>query len=305
MTTNQRTGVVIIHYANLENVRTCLSSIKHGEKAGEFCPIVVSNGAKQSVENLQQEFGDWIQVIISEKNLGYTGGNNLGMNWAKQNLESPVVILLNDDTIVASDTLRTLRDAVLDDPLQGALCPLIYFTKGREFHTGYRAEELGKVIWYGGGIIDWTEVVGFHQYVDELDRGQVREHQTPFATGCCVALRWQALNQVGLFAEKAFLYWEDVELSARLRAANWKVSLTPKTHIWHHNAGSSGSGSSLHLYYQTRNRFWFGWKYAPWRTRIFLAKHALKLLHQGSPEEKRAILDWLQGHYGHNTTLHT
>lgn len=306
MTADTRTGIVIIHYSNLENVRQCLRSIQAGQQANQFCPIIVANGAKTSAQPLKEEFSDWITILESEKNLGYTGGNNLGLEWAKQNLRSQAVLLLNDDTTVAPDTLVTLRDQLLSDEKLGALCPLIYFSAGHEFHPGYTKEELGRVIWYGGGVIDWTEVIGFHQHVDEVDHGQVRPHDTAFATGCCVALRWEALNQVGLFDNKAFLYWEDVDLSRRLIQSGWKVQITPASQMWHQNAGStSGSGSKLHVYYQTRNRFWFGWKYAPTRTKAFLARHAARLLRQGSAEEKRAILDWLKGNYGQNPTLHT
>lgn len=306
MSPTERTGVIIVHYSSLENVRGCLKSLQKSTSSSDFCPIIVSNGAKESAEPLRQEFGEWIEIITLEKNRGFTGGNNAGLQWAKKNLKSPAVILLNDDTTVAPNTLAVLRDTLLSTPQQGALCPLIYFSKGREFHPGYTSEETGRVIWYGGGCIDWTEVIGFHEHVDEVDRDHVTAHDTDFATGCCVALRWEALDQVGLFTEKAFLYWEDVELSARLKSAGWSVGIDPATHMWHHNAGSSnGSGSALHVYYQTRNRFWFGWKFAPLRTKLFLVKHAVTLLRQGTPEEKRAILDWLQGNYGHNSQLHT
>lgn len=301
-----RTGVVIIHYANLKNVEECLDSIRAGKEAKQFCPIVVSNNAKQSVAPLRKKYGEWITIIELVQNTGFTGANNAGIAWAQENLSSPIVLLLNDDTTVDKNTLATLRDTMISKPKIGALCPLIYFTAGKEFHPGYKSEERGNVIWYGGGIIDWKEVIGFHQYVDEVDRGQVSLHDTAFATGCCVALRQSVLKQVGTFDDKAFLYWEDVELSKRILQAGYKVQITPEAHMWHKNAGSSsGSGSAIHVYYQTRNRFWFGWKYASNRTKLFLARHAWRLLRHGSPEEKRAILDWLQGKYGQNTALHT
>jgi GT2 family glycosyltransferase len=304
--TDDRTGIVIIHYANLKNVMECLDSILAGKNAKEFCPIIVSNNAVEPVEPLREKYGKWIHVIELIQNTGFTGANNAGITWAQENLGSPVVMMLNDDTTVEKTALVTLRDILISRPKVAALCPVIYFTPKREFHPGYQTDELGKVIWYGGGIIDWKEVIGFHQYVDEVDRGQVTTHDTFFATGCCVALRQSALKKIGLLDEKAFLYWEDTELSQRLLNAGWRIQVTPDAHIWHKNAGSSnGSGSKLQVYYQTRNRFWFGWKYAPGRTKVFLARHAWRLLRQGTREEKRAILDWLQGKYGQNPSLHS
>ncbi len=305
MTKDTRTGIVLIHYASIKNLEECLHSLSQANQAKEFCPIIVNNGTKDSLESLKQRYKKWITVLDLEKNTGFTGANNIGIAWAQEHLSSPVVILLNDDTTVAKNTVVTLRDELLKKKKAAALCPLIYFSPRHEFHPGYSESDQGKVIWYNGGVIDWKEIIGFHQSVDEIDRGQVSPHQTAFATGCCVALRQAALKEVGTFDEAAFLYWEDVDLSERLKKAGWEIWVTNATHMWHKNAGSSsGSGSKLHVYYQTRNRFWFGWKYAPARTKLFLLKFATKLLHTGSPEEKRAILDWIRGNYGQNSTLH-
>src|SRR5690606_14557979 len=130
---------------------------------------------------------------------------------------------------------------------------------------------------------------------DEVDRGQYDTVEpTEFVTGCCVALRVKALEEIGLFDDRYFLYLEDLDLSQRLLKARWKLLYQPEARIWHKNAGYSGSGSSLHEYYFTRNRYLFGFRYAPWRTKLFLLKHLVIQWRQGGKVTRQAIRDFVR-----------
>lgn len=302
---SSETGIVIVHYSNLDMVWACLESIFAMKNARQYRPIIVDNGAKTSAQPLIKEFGDRITIITLKKNTGFTGANNVGMQWALENLSSDTIIILNDDTTVQESAFEALEKSLIQHPHAGAVVPKIYFSAGSEFHTGYEKNEIGNVFWYTGGCVDWKEVVGFHRGVDEVDRGQYNNaSMTQFATGCCIAFRRSALEQVGLFDDKYFLYLEDMDLSERLLRAGWELWYEPAATIWHKNAGSSSSGSSLHVYYQTRNRILYGMKYASWRTRLFLLKHSWNQYRTGSPIIKRAILDAFQNRYGIHTDLH-
>ncbi|MCD8484491.1 glycosyltransferase family 2 protein [Candidatus Woesebacteria bacterium] len=301
----KRIGVVIVHYNNADNVRECLLSLGNTTNAAELHPIIVDNASTQPVSDVVADYNGNITLLRLEENTGFTGANNHGIAWAMENLQSDVVILLNDDTIVEKSALETLIATVRSNAKIGAAVPKIYFNPGNEFHAGYEDDHIGRVFWYGGGVIDWTEVVAFHRAVDEVDRGQYnRPEGTPFATGCCLALRTEALQKHGAFDDKYFLYFEDVDLSCRLQKHGYKVRYQPQAVIWHKNAGSSGSGSPLHVYYQTRNRYLFGFRYAPWRTKLFLLKHMWRQYRSGDPVIKRAILDVLKNNYGINSELH-
>ncbi len=301
----KRIGVVIVHYNNANNVRECLLSLGNTTNAADLHPIIVDNASAESVSEVVAEYEGNITLLRLEENTGFTGANNHGIQWAIENLQSDVVILLNDDTVVEKSALETLIATMRSNTKIGAAVPKIYFNPGNEFHSGYEKNQIGRVFWYGGGVIDWTEVVAFHRAVDEVDRGQYsRPENTPFATGCCVALSTTALKKHGLFDEKYFLYFEDVDLSCRLTRAGYRVRYQPNAVIWHKNAGSSGSGSDLHRYYQTRNRYLFGLRYAPVRTKIFLIKHMWQQYRAGDRIMKRAILDVLRKNYGINPSLH-
>ncbi len=95
----------------------------------------------------------------------------------------------------------------------------IYFEKGYEFFKDkYKDDQRGKVIWYAGGKIDWNNVYGVARGVDEVDKGQFeRVEDTDFATGTCMLLSRKALREVGMFNERYFMYYEDTELSVRMK----------------------------------------------------------------------------------------
>lgn len=302
------TGVVIVHYGSAANVLECVMSLATmGKEAKNFHLIIVNNAAKEPLDEstLQTRYPGEITFLTAPTNLGFTGGNNLGMQWALNHLTSDALILLNDDTTVQPTTLPKLIQRLQQEKTAGAVTPKIYFTAGREFHEGYEKSDEGKVIWYAGGQIDWVELTGFHRGVDEVDRGQFDQLQTtPFATGCCVAYRTSALRKIGVLDDAYFLYFEDADLSLRLRAARYQILYEPTAVMWHKNAGSSSSGSDIHRYYLTRNRYRFGFTYAPLRTRLFLLKHLLIQYRDGDKVIRQAILDVLRNRYGIYRSIH-
>lgn len=229
-----------------------------------------------------------------EHNHGFAWANN---QIAKQAIKDghDLFILLNNDTTVEPDFIKPLMDRLKDDAV-GMVCPKIYFYPGNEFHkNAYKKSELGKVIWYAGGIIDWANVYASHWGVDEVDHGQFNQViETDFATGCCLAITKETINKIGLMDEKYFLYYEDADWSLAAKKAGLKIIIEPKSVIYHKNAGSTGgSGSNLQQYYQTRNRLYFGLKYAPFKTKLHLMKNALAGLSSSNRVLHQANLDGL------------
>lgn len=298
-------AVVIVHYANLTAVQRCLQSLSQVRSARHTLhPVVVGNGTPPQELSQMAAQNDAVHPVQLPTNTGFTGGNNAGMRYALDVLHADAVLLLNDDTTVAPDFLDPLVAGLEADQVAAAT-PSIYFSPGREFHQIYQPKERGRVLWYAGGLIDWRELVTWHRGVDQVDRGQyTRTESVPFGTGCCLLIKAEVLRRYGLFDDRLFLYWEDVDLSLRWRAHQLTVLVVPQSHIWHDNSGSSGSGSDLHVYYQLRNRFLIGWRYAPWRTKLFLLKQLWTLARHGSRVQRSAILDVITGRYGIRNALH-
>lgn len=293
-------SAVILNFNGVDNSIECVNSLmKNKGEELDVSIVLVDNASKDgSVDRLQKEFGKKITIIENNKNLGFTGGSNEGMRYAISS-DSDFVLLLNNDTIVDHDLIKNLILAASDEAV-GGVVPKIYFAKGFEFHDKYKKEDLGKVLWYAGGEMDWQNLIGKNVGVDEVDRGQFDiKQETELATGCCFLIKKSVLQKVGIFDDKFFLYYEDADLSERIKKAGYKIIYEPRAFLWHKNAQSSGgSGSGLQDYYITRNRLLFGGRYAPLRTKMALTRESLKIFVSGRPWQKKGVVDYYLKRFG-------
>jgi GT2 family glycosyltransferase len=299
-----KVGIVILNWNGQKDTLECLESFKD-IKSEKFTPlfVVVDNAsADDSVIVLKKylkKFKSQNVLLVNSENLGFSGGNNVGIKYAVDE-GSDFVLVLNNDTYVEEHFLDELINAAEKDKKAGLLSPKIYFARGFEYHKErYKENELGKIIWYAGGTMDWNNVLGANYGVDDLDVGQYHKvTETDFATGACVLIRRETIEQTGYFDEKYFLYMEDADLSERAKKNGWKVLFVPEAKIWHKVSQSSGIGSALNDYYITRNRLLFGMKYAPLRAKLALLRESIRLFIGGREWQKRGVADFYLGKYG-------
>ncbi len=263
--------------------------------------VLIDNNSKENFY-LDKDFKSRIpiKIIKNDSNLGFSGGNNVGIKYALEN-GTDYVCLLNSDTTVDGFFLENLIKIGETNDRYGILVPKIYFAKDFEFHKNrYSGNEIGNVLWYAGGEMDWANVIGHHRGVDEVDNGQFDEiEETEIATGCCMVIKKEVFNKIGFLDRKYFLYYEDADFGIRAKRNKYKIIYVPTSIIWHKNAGSAGgSGSVLQDYYITRNRLLFGFKYAPIRSKLALFKESLFLLFRGRPWQKRGIVDFYMSKFG-------
>lgn len=276
---NFKIAIVVVSYKVEKDLLACLSSLKK-----------LSPG----------EYETKIFVIDNNKiNLGFAGGNNSGI---KQALVwgADFVLILNPDTLVDQNLIKEVLKEIRDKPDVGIAGPKIYFASGYEFYKDrYDKRNLGKVIWWAGGEMDWKNVMTKHMGVDEIDGGQFNiAGETETIPGTAMFIRREVFAKVGFFDERYFLYFEESDFCRRAKQAGFKLWYVPKAVIWHKNAQSSGVGSDLQDYYITRNRLFFGFKYAPLRSKFNLLEEAVKLIVTGRPWQKRGILDFFLGRFG-------
>ncbi len=273
-----KVAVVFVVYQQRENLEEALASLRQNKTDGiELKEIVIDN---------------------SETNLGFSGGNNRGIRRALT-WGADAVWLLNDDVKIDRYAFSELKKTMGDVGV-GVVVPKIYFYPGFEFHKDrYVKKELGKVIWYAGGEIDWENCIGKHRGVDEVDSGQFdKQTETDFATGCSMLIKKEAIEKTGLLDEKYFMYLEDLDYSMRLKKSGFKIIYQPKAVMWHKNAQSSGVGDDLHDYFFTRNRLLFGFSYAPIRTRIALLRESVRLMVNGSKWQRQGAADFYLRKFG-------
>lgn len=292
-------AVVILNFNGLAQTLECLASLRRIDaKDFNIEKIVVDNfssdGSVEALSNLKD-----IILIENQENLGFCGGNNIGVKKALER-KADYIFILNNDTLVEKNCLKELAHAAEKGHI---ISPKIYFAPGYEFHKKYKKNDLGKVIWYAGAQIDWQNILGKHLGVDEVDRGQFKiQKSTDFATGAAMFVKREVFEKIGLFDEKYFLYLEDMDFCLRAKKANFKIIFTPKAIVWHKNAQSSqGSGSSLQDYFITRNRLLFATKYAKFKTKLALFKQVLLDFH--SKERRLALFDYMRGKFGKGSYL--
>jgi hypothetical protein len=292
--------VSIVNFNGDKDTLSCLDSLdKINVQNLKLCVVVVDNASKENfvVENKYQNFE--LKIIRSDINLGFAGGQNVGIKWGLEN-GIDYFTILNNDVILEENFLSELLKAFAEKKDCGIVSPKIYFAKGHEFHKDrYEDKDLGKVIWYAGGRVDWKNVISFHRGVDDVDKGHFDTlEKTDFASGCCEMIKREVFEKVGLFDEKYFLYYEDNDLSQRAKKAGFVIYYQPKAYLWHLNAGSTGgSGSALHDYYITRNRLLFGFKFASLKTKFALVRESFKLILIGRPWQKRGAADFYLGRF--------
>lgn len=287
--------ISILHYGSEKNTLECLKSLENSNLENlNITTFVLDNGTEKEFRVQSSKFrGLNLEVLRSNYNAGFSGGHNL-IYEKVQDMSFDYFLILNNDCVLDKNCLKNLIKGFEKNRNVGAVAPKIYFTKGYEFHKShYKENERGNVLWYGGGYMDWKNITSIHMGVDEVDKGQYdSEKFIDFATGACLMLSKETLKKVGLFDEKYFLYFEDADLSQRILIAGFKLLYNPKAVAWHNNAGSSGSGSSLHDYYLTRNRLLFGIRYAPLRSKIALFRESLGFLKNGRIWQKKGVVDF-------------
>lgn len=240
--------IVLLNYNGVHDTLECVESLQKITYPN-FRIIVVDNGSSGDDVQQLRSLGKIILLIESDINLGFSGGNNLGI---KSALESGAeyILLLNNDTVVEPDFLERLIDGFGEDDQIGITVPKInyYAEKGR--------------VWYGGGYISKYRASGFTNGVGEDETKYSTDKDVSFATGCCLLIKSSSISKVGLMDEGYFLYLEDTDYCMRYINAGYRIKYIGGSKIYHKVSAATQKGNALlPLYYVTRNRFYFAKKF--------------------------------------------
>lgn len=230
-------SIITINYNGLKDTCALIESIPFNDKMEV---IVVDNASEnQEAEQISSRFPD-VKVIKSDKNLGFAGGNNLGIKASK----GKYLFLINNDTYFEDFNLQALIDRLNSDPNIGIVCPKIKFawTPQHIQFAGYTPLS---------NITIRNQAIGF----GEEDHGQYETaHTTPYAHGAAMLIKREAIEKVGLMPECYFLYYEELDWSMMFTRAGYQIWYEPKCTIFHKESQATGQNSPLRTYYITRNR---------------------------------------------------
>lgn len=271
---SHKIAVITVVYQNYEILKDFLSSFEKQKNKNFHIFISDLSDEKSHFVPLSGTSEGKQLTIIPSINRGYAYGINLGLKKAI-NQGYDKFCIINSDTYVDKNFVNSVLVSISHNP-SSLIGGKIYYAPGYEYHKNkYSADELGKVIWYAGGEIDWKNVFIKHKGVDEIDKNQFDKlEETDFVTGCLMAFDKTVIDKVGFWDEKYFLYFEDADYCIRAKKNGIKLYYDPLIVIWHKNAQSTqGSGSKLHLKYQEKNRLRFSLKYAPLKIKLHVLKN--------------------------------
>jgi GT2 family glycosyltransferase len=285
--------VILVNWNGWSDTAECLDACMHLEGA-EFRLLVVDNASTdESVTELSTRYPQ-VRLVRSEINLGFAGGNNLGIRIALDE-GADLVWLLNNDTTVAPDALKTLVECAREHPEAGMFGSKVYF---------YNSPTK---IWSAGGELAPTKA-GYprHTGANQPDDGRWEsERDVEYLSGCSLLVRREVIERIGMLREDYFMYWEDVDWSVRAQEAGWSCRYVPKSRVWHKVSASLKNAGFLDLRYETRNRLYFYTRNRPKRlagVELWTLRDVASLWVRGKWADGAArlagVLDFLLGRTG-------
>jgi GT2 family glycosyltransferase len=286
--------VLIVVWNGVDDTLECLESLR-GDLYKNKEIIIVDNGSTDDSCEIIKSAGFDVKIIRSELNLGFTGGNNLGLQEAKK-CGARYVFLLNNDTTLEPEALSKLLEAAELQSAAGILSPVIHYY------------DTPAEIWFAGATLRTNIGEALHDL--SLQPGRLsKPYHSPWVSGCAMLVRMVAVDQVGSFDERFYLNWEDVDWCVRMRNEGWEIGVVPSARIYHKVGRSQWNLHGRSCYYSVRNSLLFSAKHAGlgYLSSAFLVmwRHFREVLRR-SGAGRREILDGaldgfsdhLKGRYG-------
>jgi GT2 family glycosyltransferase len=235
-----RIAVIVVNWNQQEVTLECLASLRAQDYPSAEV-ILVDNGSYDgTVDTVRAQFPE-VTVFQNAENLGFVGGNNVGITHALT-AGADYIMLLNNDTIVDRSMLNVLIAGMESDTSIGIAGPkMLYFDQPT-------------VIWCAGNSINWRTGDSVRMHAEEPD-GAVSDVQqdVDYITGCGICLRREVVERIGLLDERFFIYYEETDWCMRARAEGWRTVSMPRARLWHKVSAAMGTTSPATDYYMTRN----------------------------------------------------
>jgi GT2 family glycosyltransferase len=271
--------IVILQYGAFDKITIQLLKYLHSK----YRIILVLQG------NISKELYKWeekdVILVRNEKNLGYGGGNNIGIMSALS-MGSEYVLILNPDVIIEKTAIEILINTLIKNDQIGIVGPKILSPDSSIWSRGGKIDPIR----YSAGLIDY----GNSDRYKDRDKKIV---DVDFVSGTAIMVRREVFEKIGLFDEQYFLYYEDVDFCLRAKRAGFRVALVSSSRITHYESLIVGKRSSLKKYNMSRSRMLFMSKFAPkkikFREVIRLPKTVFEYLKEDNLPGLLGMLDYI------------
>lgn len=244
---------VVLNWNQPDLTSECLDSLARQDYAN--CRvIVVDNGSTDNSADVVRQRHPWVEVLEIAHNIGYSPGNNVGLECALQQ-DADYVFLLNNDTEVDPHMLSQLVEVAGSEVGIGMVGPTMYYV------------DPSNMIWGGDNRIDWKRARLIRHRFGELDTdGALRREQpkeVDYIDTCGILVKRQVIEHIGLMDGRYFINFDDLDWNTRARKAGYKIIYVPPARLWHKVSATMGIASPATTYYMTRNALLFFWTHGP------------------------------------------
>ena len=242
---NPKVSIITVNYNGFSDTCELIESLKK-YITFSYEIVVVDNASVQNEAAKLQDIYPYTTCIRSEKNLGFAGGNNVGIKVAK----GEYILLLNNDTYVTDSSLEDLISILENNPKIGAVSPKIKFAS------------IPDEIQFAGytnlsAITLRNQTIGYA----EKDKGQYNQPLlTHYLHGAAMMVKRTAIEKAGLMPELYFLYYEELDWCQHIKDAGYELWFQPSALVYHKEGKSVGQKSPLKILYMTRNRLLYAWR---------------------------------------------
>ena len=237
-------AIIIVNYNSTADTIECVESLKNICYTN-YCIYIVDNASsseeRKKLSSIEGESG--VKILYSDNNLGFAGGNNLAIHYAK-NDNPDYILLLNEDTTVEPDFLDEMVKCFSIDSNIAIVSPKIC-----DYNNHSIVRNAGGTVNYNRGTVS---IPGGTDNSSLNHPGYIE-----FASGCCMLLSMQAINKVGLMPEEYFLYYEDTQYCQNFIKSKYKIWYSPKAVVYHKKGASTILFSPTYQYYYLRGRLMF------------------------------------------------
>lgn len=247
MPNKRNTAVIVPNWNGAEMLAKCLSSLEKQTVKTEI--IVVDNGSSDnSTETVKKNFPN-VRLIKNFKNLGFAGGVNKGIKQA-MGTDHEFIALFNNDATAEPDWLEKLLSRIETDEMLGIVTGKLMRDDKKHFDST------------GDFYSTWG--IPFPRGRNQQDLSQYDKSEEVFgASGGASVYRSKMLEEIGLFDERFFAYYEDVDVSFRARLAGWKIAYEPSAVAYHKVGATSEKLGPFTRYHSVKNFHLLYWKNMP------------------------------------------
>lgn len=246
-----RVEIVILNWNGKEDTLRCLESVGHIGYPNVHVTVVDNGSSDGSVDAIRtRPASSQMTIIENRENLGYAGGNNVGIRRALEQ-GAEYIWLLNNDTVVEPDALDILIRAAKENPSAGVLGPKVLCYP--ETHLVFSGGETFS-LWFNRRTIA----------VGKPDAGtDLAQRDVDYVVGCAILVSHEFVKSVGMLDETFFAYFEEVDWCFRGRRSGHRILFVPRAVVYHQGEASTGKGlNPITAYYRTRNWMYFMRKHA-------------------------------------------